>query len=81
MPLEQLAERQETVGKAQAVRFEPSHDPPQTVPSEAHDVRAPRGAPEAGEHVPSSPATLQASHWLGHRLLQHTPSTQYPARH
>jgi hypothetical protein len=40
----------------------PSQLPAQTVPSDAHAARVPRGAPEAGEQVPSLPATSQASH-------------------
>ena len=40
----------------------PSQLPAQRVPSEAQAVRVPCGAPVAGEHVPTLPATLHASH-------------------
>jgi hypothetical protein len=34
-----------------------------------------------GLHVPTLPATLQASQELPHAVLQHTPSTQLPLPH
>jgi hypothetical protein len=44
-------------------------------------VRAPRGAPETGEQVPSWPTTLHAPHGLVQALSQQTPSTQCPLPH
>jgi hypothetical protein len=40
------------------------------------------GLPAAtGLHVPTLPATLQASHAPSQAVLQHTPSTQLPLPH
>jgi hypothetical protein len=49
MPPVQFADRHvvEADGYAQLVRVEPSHVPPQTVPSVAHAVRPAMGAPVA----------------------------------
>jgi hypothetical protein len=59
----------------------PSQLPPQTVPSDAQLARLPCGAPDAGEHVPSLPATSQASHCPPQARSQQYPSTQGPAPH
>jgi hypothetical protein len=55
--------------------------PPQDVPSLAQAARAPWGAPATGLHVPTLPATLQASHCPPQATLQHTPSTHCPVPH
>lgn len=47
-----------------------------SVPS--HAARGPCGWPLTGLHVPSEPATSQASHCPAHALSQHTPSVQIP---
>jgi len=55
--------------------------PPQEDPSLAQAERAPWGAPVTGLHVPTLPATLQASHCPPQATLQHTPSTHWPVPH
>jgi hypothetical protein len=62
------------------VRKVPSQVPPQS-PVPAQSGREPTGAPVTALQVPSSPVTLQASHWPSQRALQHTPSTQKPLWH
>ena len=80
-PAEQPALRHCAVGYAQAVRFTPSHAPPQSEPSVAQAGRAPWGGPATATHWPSEPATLQAWHWPPQAWLQQTPSTQLPLLH
>jgi hypothetical protein len=69
------------VGYAQAVRDDPSQEPPQADPSVAHAVRPPRGSPTTAPQTPALPATLQASHWPLQAVSQQTPSTQLPLAH
>jgi hypothetical protein len=52
-----------------------------TVPSPTQAGRGACGAPITGEHVPTLPVTLQASHCPGQSLSQHTPSMQWPLSH
>jgi hypothetical protein len=80
-PALQLATRHEPVGYAQAAALEPSHAPPQPLPSEAHACRAPCGAPATLVHVPADAGTSQASHCPVQLELQHTPSTHCPLAH
>lgn len=40
-----------------------------------------RGSPLIAVQVPTTPPTLQASHWPVHAELQHTPSAQEPDPH
>jgi hypothetical protein len=49
-------------GYTQRSRAEPSQAPWHTDPSLAHGERVPTGAPTTGEHAPTSPVTLHASH-------------------
>jgi hypothetical protein len=49
-------------GYAHAFAFVPSHAPPQRLPSDAQTVRAFRGTPATGVHVPALPASAHASH-------------------
>ena len=69
------------LGYMQAVRFVPLQAPPQRLPSDAHAVRDPCGAPVTGEQVPTLAVTSQASHSPPHAALQHTPSVQIPDVH
>jgi hypothetical protein len=52
------------VGNEHVMRATPSQRAPQTVPTPAppQAARAPRGTPSTGAHVPTLPATSQASH-------------------
>jgi hypothetical protein len=59
----------------------PSQLPPQAEPSVVQAARAPCGAPAIGVHVPTLPATSQASHWPAQAVLQQTPSAQWPEPH
>jgi hypothetical protein len=59
----------------------PSHDPPQALPSDVHEVREPCGAPLTATQVPTLPDTSQAWHWPPQLVLQQTPSTQFPLPH
>jgi len=59
----------------------PSQLPPQAVPSVAQAARVPCGVPVVGEHVPTLPATLQASHCPPHARSQQNPSTQFADAH
>jgi hypothetical protein len=68
-------------GYVHAVRSVPLQVPPQMLLSVAHAVREPCGVPVTGEHVPTLPATSQASHSPVQAPLQHTPSTQSPDVH
>jgi hypothetical protein len=79
----QLAARQvvAVLGYAQAVALEPSHTPPQTLPSEPHAWRAACGAPITFVQVPTEPGTSQAWHCPLQAALQHTPSTHWPLVH
>jgi hypothetical protein len=65
----------------QAKRAVPSQVPPQAEPSEVQAARPPSGVPVTGAHVPTEPATAQASHCPSQAALQHTPSTQKPLAH
>jgi hypothetical protein len=73
----QLAPRQivAAAGYPHAIALDPSQAPAQTLPSEAHAWRAPRGAPSTLVHVPAKPGTSQAWHCPLHADVQHTPST------
>ena len=71
----------ESLGYVQAAGWAPSQLPPQSVPSEAQAARVPCGAPVAGEHVPTLPATSHASHWPPHARSQQAPSTHAPVAH
>jgi hypothetical protein len=70
-----------SAGYAQLDAWIPSQLPPQTVPSEAHATRLPWGAPLAGLHVPTFPATSQASHCPLQARSQQNPSTHAPLAH
>jgi hypothetical protein len=60
-----------------AVRTTPSHVPAEHASRPAaHAVRACRGAPWMGMQLPGASVESHASHWPGHGVLQHTPSTQ-----
>jgi hypothetical protein len=49
-------------GYVHAVRFDPSHEPPQIVPSLWQAGRELRGAPPTGMHVPFVAGSAHASH-------------------
>jgi hypothetical protein len=68
-------------GYVHARLFVPLQVPPQAEPSVAHAPRPPTGAPMTGQHVPTWPPTLHASHWPEQAVPQHTPSTQLPDEH
>ncbi len=59
----------------------PLQAPPHALPSLAHAVRAPCGAPVTAEQLPTEPGTSHAWHWPPQAALQHTPSTQLPLAH
>ena len=63
-------------GYAQAVGSVPLQAPLQTEPSEAHAVRALRGAPATAVQVPTLPDSAHAWHWPVHAVSQQTASTQ-----
>ena len=54
----------------------PSQLPAQALPSLAHALRPPTGAPLTATHVPTLPARLQLAHCPVHAALQQTPSAQ-----
>ena len=66
-------------GNVQPVRFVPSQMLAQS-PCPPH-AGLMLGSPVTGRHCPSVPGRLHASHWPGHALLQHTPSTQKAESH
>ena len=81
LPAAQVAAEHTMVAAAKLhfARSEPSHARAQTpVPSAAHAVREPCGAPLTGEQVPTLPVTSQASHCPLHAVSQQLPSTQNP---
>src|SRR5438445_163671 len=63
-------------GYAQAVGSVPVQAPAHTEPSEAHAVRALRGAPATAVQVPTLPDSAHAWHWPVHAVSQQTASTQ-----
>jgi hypothetical protein len=71
----------EEAGYVHAVRVDPLHDPPHALPSDAHAVLPPTGAPLTAWQVPIDPETLQASHWPPQPVSQQTPSIQFPDVH
>jgi hypothetical protein len=77
-PLRQLVS---AAGYAHAFECTPSHVPPHTVPSLRQSVRALRGVPATGVHVPALPGSAHASHWPLQAFWQQTPSTQNPVPH
>jgi len=83
IPAEQEGARHdvELPGYVQPAGWTPSQLPPQTVPSEAQALRAPCGAPVAGEQVPTLPATSHASHCPPQARSQQNPSAQEPVAH
>jgi hypothetical protein len=68
-------------GTAQAVRWTPSQLPSHPVAFPTHAARGVTGFPFTGEHVPTLPVTLHASHCPVQSSLQQTPSTQKLERH
>jgi hypothetical protein len=74
------------LGALHIARFTPSQVAAphvRSVPTFAHDARAPWGSPPAwtGLHVPSLPVTLHASHCPAQSPLQQNPSVHFPDTH
>lgn len=79
----QVCSRQLPTEYLHAVRFTPSHFPPQLEPSEPHAIRplARCTSPVTGTQVPTELGTSHASHCPVQASLQHLPSTQWPLLH
>jgi hypothetical protein len=83
MEAAQAGARQPTFspGITQAVVSAPLQVPSQPVPLPGQRGLEAGGAPSTGEHVPTLPGTVHASHCPPQFELQQTPSTQKVERH